>query len=61
MNLLVQQLKTSIAALARARGLAGARVLEKVNKYGEIVIALILPANEQPPPPPETANEQQDR
>lgn len=43
MNLLVQQLKASIAELARNKGLSGARVLEKVNRYGEVVIALILP------------------
>jgi hypothetical protein len=42
-NLLVQQLKAAIAELARRKGLHGARVLEKVNQYGEIVIALILP------------------
>ena len=43
-NILVQQLKQAIADLARAKGLSGARVLEKVNLYGEVVIALILPA-----------------
>ncbi len=42
-NLLVQQLKAAIAELAKRKGLHGARVLEKVNRYGEIVIALILP------------------
>jgi len=45
-NLLVQQLKASIAELARRKGLVGARVLEKVNRYGEVVIALILPPRE---------------
>lgn len=42
-NLLVQQLKAAIDDLAKKKGLRGARVLDKVNRYGEIVIALILP------------------
>jgi hypothetical protein len=42
-NLLVQQLKAAIDELAKKKGLSGARVLDKVNRYGEIVIALILP------------------
>ena len=44
MNLLVSQLKIAIAELAKAKGIEGAKALEKVNKYGEVVIALILPA-----------------
>ena len=43
MNLLVQQLKADIDELAKKKGLSGARVLDKVNRHGEIVIALILP------------------
>lgn len=44
MNLLVQQLKAAIDELARKKGILGARVLDKLNHHGEIVIALILPA-----------------
>jgi hypothetical protein len=43
-SLLVQQLKAAIADLAKTKGIAGARVLDKVNRYGEVVIALILPS-----------------
>lgn len=43
MNLLVQQLKAAIDDLAKRKGLVGARVLDKLNQHGEIVIALILP------------------
>ncbi len=52
MNLLVQQLKAAIDELARRKGLRGARVLDKVNRYGEVVIALILPRDPPRPPPP---------
>ena len=48
MTLLVQQLKSAIANLAKAKGIAGARVLDKVNRYGEVVIALILPVDRPP-------------
>lgn len=50
MNLLVQQLKAAIAELAHRKGLRGVRVLEKVNRYGEIVIALILPRKDASAP-----------
>jgi hypothetical protein len=43
MNLLVNALKAQIAELARAKGVARPRVLDKVNARGEVVIALILP------------------
>jgi hypothetical protein len=43
-NLLVQQLKAAIDELARKKGIVGARVLDKLNQHGEIVIALILPS-----------------
>ena len=48
MSLLVQQLKGAIADLAKKKGIAGARVLDKVNRYGEVVIALILPVPSDP-------------
>jgi hypothetical protein len=43
MNLLLNQVKTSIADLAKAKGLTGARVDHKTNARGELVIALIIP------------------
>ena len=45
MNLLVTSLKAQIEDLARAKGVARPRVLDKVNARGEIVIALILPGD----------------
>ncbi len=47
MNLLVQQLKAAIDELARKKGIVGARVLDKLNQHGEVVIALILPSASQ--------------
>ena len=44
MNPLIDELKAAIAALAQAKGLRDAVVMHRVNKYGEVVIALILPA-----------------
>jgi hypothetical protein len=43
MNLLVNALKNSLADLAKAKGLEHARVLEKVNARGELVVAIIVP------------------
>jgi hypothetical protein len=43
MDLLVNALKLAIAELAKAKGIKGARVLDKLNARGEVVIALILP------------------
>ena len=43
-NLLVNALKLAIEDVARAKGVARPRVLDKVNARGDIVIALILPA-----------------
>jgi hypothetical protein len=43
MNLLVNQLKHALADLAKAKGLPNARVLDKVNARGELVIAIIVP------------------
>ncbi len=45
MNLLVNALKSQITELARAKGVARPRVLDKINARGEIVIALILPGD----------------
>ena len=48
MDLLVTQLKTAIRRLLDGKGVR-ARVLDKVNRYGEVVIGVIL---ERPAPPP---------
>lgn len=45
MDLLVIQLKAAIRRLLDSKGVRG-RVLDKVNRYGEVVIGVIL---EQPP------------
>ncbi len=45
MDLLVVQLKAAIRRLLEAKGVR-ARVLDKVNRYGEVVIGIIL---EKPP------------
>ena len=49
MNLLINALKAQIADLARAKGVARPRVLDKVNARGEVVIALILPSESAEP------------
>jgi hypothetical protein len=46
-DLLVVQLKAAIRRLLDAKGVR-ARVLDKVNRYGEVVIGVIL---EKPEPP----------
>lgn len=51
MDLLVVQLKAAIRRLLDTKGVRG-RVLDKVNRYGEIVIGVIL---ERPAPPPHVA------
>ena len=43
MNLLVNQVKNAMADLAKAKGLTTARVDQKTNAKGELVIALIIP------------------
>ena len=47
MDLLVIQLKAAIRRLLDSKGVR-ARVLDKVNRYGEVVIGVIL---EKPVPP----------
>lgn len=52
MDLLVGQLKNAIRRLLEQKGVR-ARVLDKVNRYGEIVIGIIIerpgtPPNESP-------------
>ena len=47
MDLLVVQLKAAIRRLLDSKGVR-ARVLDKVNRYGEVVIGVIL---EKPSPP----------
>ena len=47
MDLLVVQLKAAIRRLLDGKGVR-ARVLDKVNRYGEVVIGVIL---EKPVPP----------
>ena len=51
MDLLVVQLKAAIRRLLDTKGVRG-RVLDKVNRYGEVVIGVIL---ERPAPPPSVA------
>lgn len=51
MDLLVVQLKAAIRRLLDSKGVR-ARVLDKVNRYGEVVIGVIL---EKPAPPPHVA------
>jgi hypothetical protein len=50
-DLLVVQLKAAIRRLLDGKGVRG-RVLDKVNRYGEIVIGVIL---ERPAPAPHVA------
>ena len=47
MDLLVVQLKAAIRRLLDSKGVR-ARVLDKVNRYGEVVIGVII---EKPTPP----------
>lgn len=53
MDLLVVQLKAAIRRLLETKGVRG-RVLDKVNRYGEVVIGVIL---ERPAAPPRTRDE----
>ena len=52
MDLLIVQLKAAIRRMLDAKGIR-ARVLDKVNRYGEVVIGIVL---EKPPghAPPKT-------
>ena len=50
MDLLITQLKAAIRALLEAKGIR-ARVLDKVNRYGETVIGIIIEKQEQKKPP----------
>ena len=43
MNLLINSVMAQIGLLAAAKGFDGARVLSKVNRRGELVIALLIP------------------
>lgn len=43
MNLLVNALKLALSDVAKAKGLEKARVLNKVNARGELVVAIIVP------------------
>jgi hypothetical protein len=43
MTLLVRAIMAQIGAIAVAKGFEGARVLSKVNRRGELVIALLIP------------------
>jgi len=56
-DLLVVQLKAAIRRLLDGKGVR-ARVLDKVNRYGEVVIGVIL---EKPPPPPPAVLPSHDR
>jgi hypothetical protein len=60
-DLLVVQLKAAIRKLLDTKGVR-ARVLDKVNRYGEVVIGVIIerPPGTVPPgnsPPPSAKNE----
>jgi hypothetical protein len=46
MNLLVAMLKNALHDLLKAKGIKGARVLDKENSRGEIVVAIVLPKND---------------
>jgi hypothetical protein len=46
--MLVRMLKAAIVDLLKAKGVDGARVLDKVNARGEVVIAVILPKRVAP-------------
>lgn len=50
MDLLVVQLKAAIRKLLDAKGVR-ARVLDKVNRYGEVVIGVILEKHPGTAPP----------
>jgi hypothetical protein len=50
-DLLVSQLKAAIRALLEAKRIR-ARVLDKINRHGEIVIGIILDREPPPPEPP---------
>jgi hypothetical protein len=43
MNLLVQTMMAQIGDLAKDKGFDQARVQSKVNRWGELVIALLVP------------------
>jgi hypothetical protein len=43
MNLLVRSLMSQMEELARAKGFEHARVLSKVNRHGELVVAVLIP------------------
>ena len=57
MDLLVVQLKAAIRRLLDTKGVRG-RVLDKVNRYGEVVIGVIL---ERPEPAPIRGTPHQER
>jgi hypothetical protein len=56
-DLLIVQLKAAIRRLLDTKGVRG-RVLDKVNRYGEVVIGVILekPAPGGAPKPPDEAD-----
>ncbi len=63
MNLLVKSLMNQMGELARAKGFERARVLSKVNKYGELVVAVLISprtANEWGEPPTPTREQKKE-
>jgi hypothetical protein len=42
-NRLINSLKHALSDLAKAKGLEKARVLEKLNARGELVVAIVIP------------------
>jgi hypothetical protein len=43
MNLLVRALMNQVGEVAKEKGFTDARVLYKVNKHGELVVAILIP------------------
>ncbi len=63
MNLLVRALMSQMGELARAKGFEQARVLSKVNKHGELVVAVLIPprtVGEWGSPPVETREQKKE-
>jgi hypothetical protein len=63
MNLLVKSLMSQIGEVARAKGFEHARVLSKVNKHGELVVAILISprmANEWGEPPTRTREQKRE-
>ena len=62
MDLLVVQLKAAIRRLLEDKGVR-ARVLDKMNRYGEVVIGVILerPSSSRAPTAPTSPNDEENQ